>query len=119
MDHIVVLTIDFYDNGDAVAATRTEHGHVHSLTLTRQRSSTDATRSPAEVIFDAITAAAVADARLVGVLTAPDDLVLTHPLHWTPDQVRILCEGALAAGFPEGRVHVHPKPFAAPPRPTS
>ncbi|MDJ0362241.1 hypothetical protein [Rhodococcus sp. H29-C3] len=116
MDHIVVLTIDFGDDGVVVAATRTEQCQVHSLTLIRQRSDTDRTRSPAEVIFDGIDQVTVASARLSNVLAPPDDLVLTHPQHWTPAQVQTLHEGADAAGFPDSRVHVHPKPFIAAPR---
>lgn len=116
MDHIVVLTIDFTDNGVSVAATRIEEEHIRVLTLTGNHGGTDRLRSPADVIFDGIDQVTVASARLSNVLAPPDDLVLTHPQHWTPAQVQTLHEGADAAGFPDSRVHVHSKPFVAAPR---
>lgn len=108
-----MLTFDFTDNGFSVAATSIEKEHIRVLTLTGKRSSTDRLHSPVDVIFDGIDQATVPSARVSSVLAPPDDLILTHPLHWTPAQLQILHKSADAVGFPDSPVHVHPKPFVA------
>ncbi|GAA4479426.1 hypothetical protein GCM10023094_24530 [Rhodococcus olei] len=108
MSGALVLTIDFADGSVSAGLIDTGTGLAHRLSVGAGEQGPDARPRPDLIVPAATSAAAVASARLGGVVTGPDTLVLTHPADWTPGRVGGLRDAATAAGFAPGRVTVQP-----------
>ena|GEM_PF-2024789 len=68
--------------------------------------------SPAQIVAHVLTAVRERAVRAAGG-TAPDRVVLTHPVGWGPARLGALCEAAVLAGFDAAQVWLLPEPVAA------
>ncbi|OZC42664.1 hypothetical protein CH289_27100 [Rhodococcus sp. RS1C4] len=111
MNELLVLTLDVFDTHASASVTLTTGGVVEQLPITGGAAAT--TLSVDEIVDDALSQCAAAAARRIGVLTPPEQVVITHPAHWTSEQTGALHAALGAAGFAPNRALVHPRPAAA------
>ena len=106
MNCSMVLTIDL-DRGLATAAvTDSATGRTEPLPLSADERAAARSRSPQALIPIATAPGAVAQALNAGVVTGPDALVLMHPHDRSSEQVQLVREAAVTAGFDPDRVTV-------------
>lgn len=108
MQQSLVMTVDFGDDAAAVGATLTDYdlGRIEPLSMPCPADT--AGWAPLDVVREGLTRAAAASARAVGIVNAPQALVLTHPPHWSAEQIAVLHRAADDAGYGPSAVIVHP-----------
>ncbi|WP_141216174.1 MULTISPECIES: hypothetical protein [Nocardiaceae] len=111
VNELLVLTLDVFDTHASASVTLTTDGVVEQLPITGGPA---ATAQPLEeILADALSQCGAAAARRIGVLTPPEQVVITHPAHWTSQQSGALHAALDTAGFPPNRALVRPRPTAA------
>ncbi|OLT31609.1 hypothetical protein BJF84_26585 [Rhodococcus sp. CUA-806] len=111
MTALIVLTVDFDDAGYSVMATLTDGGWVERLALTRGGTSVwKHGQHPSEVIDDALSQCTVATGRRLGVLTPPEQIVITYPQHWSSEWIDDAVGALTCAAYPPGAVYVRARP---------
>ncbi|RRQ26167.1 hypothetical protein DK926_19405 [Rhodococcus sp. Eu-32] len=111
MTALIVLTVDFDEADYSVMATLTDGGWVQRLALTR--GGTNAWKlgqHPSEVIDDALSQCTIAPGRLLGVLTPPEHIIITHPQYWAAGWIDDALGAVTGAAYPPGAVSVHARP---------
>jgi hypothetical protein len=105
---LIVLTVDFDDVGYSVMAALTDGGWVERLALTRGgRTAWKQGQHPSEVIDDALSQCTIATGRRLGVLTPPEQIVITHPQDWSERWITDAVGSVTDAAYPPAAVYVH------------
>lgn len=111
MNELLVLTLDVFDTHASASVTLTTGGVVEQLPITGDPSAT--ARPLEEILADALSQCAAAAAHRIGVVTPPEQVVITHPAHWTSQQSGAIHAALNTAGFPPNRTLVRPRPTAS------
>ena len=111
VNELLVLTLDVFDTHASASVTLTTDGVVEQLPLAGGPAAT--VQPLEEILADALSQCGAAAAHRIGVLTPPEQVVITHPAHWTSQQSGALHTALDTAGFPPNRTLVRPRPTAS------